>query len=86
MEAGQLRLNIYVHEAKGAFWAYCPEFDLAASGPTAEEAREAVIALIDDYMSQVKRLPGDHTVFGKGPEDWDEALITASLRKDRVLN
>lgn len=86
MQAGELRLSIYVHEAKDAFWAYCPEFDLVASGPTAEEAREAVVALIDDYMSQVKRLPGDRMIFGKTPQDWDEALITASLRKDRVVN
>ncbi len=86
METGQLRLSIYVHEAKGAFWAYCPEFDLTASGPTAEDARQAVITQIDDYMSQVQRLPGDRRHFGSEPSDWDTALISASLNKDRVLN
>ena len=86
METGQLRLSIYVHEDQGAFWAYCPEFDVTASGLTAEDARQAVVIQIEDYMSAIQRIPGDRRAFGSEPADWDTALITASLNKDRVLN
>ena len=86
MDGGQLRLSIYVHHTRGAFWAYCPEFDLAASGASAEEAREAVLTLIDDYMEQVESQPGDRGANTGTPADWDSALIGGGLEQDRTLN
>jgi hypothetical protein len=86
METGQLRLSIYVHETKGSFWAYCPEFDLVASGHSADEAHQALLALIDDYVTQVQRMAGDRPHVRLEPEDWDSALITGALNKDRILN
>ena len=86
MDAGQLRLNIFVHQARGTFWAYCPEFDLVASGATAEDARQAVVALIDEYLSQAQHRPGDANPFADEPEDWDTILIGAGLDANRTLN
>ncbi len=86
MDSGQLRLNIFVHEAKGTFWAYCPEFDLVASGATAEAARRAVMALIDEYMADAQHRPGDSNPFADEPQDWDSVLIGGGLEEDRTLN
>jgi predicted RNase H-like HicB family nuclease len=86
MEAGQMRLSIFVHEAKGTFWAYCPEFDLTASGSTAEEARESVMALIDEYLAEVRAQPGDHGPVSEGQVDWDSVLIRGGLDSTRTLN
>lgn len=85
-DESQLRLNIFVHHTKGSYYAYCPEFDLAASGASAEEAREAVLTLIDDYLEEVAVQPGDRSHNATAPGDWDSALIAGGLEADRTLN
>ncbi len=86
MDAGQLKLNILVHHARKTYWAYCPEFDLAATGNTAEEARQAVLTLIDNYLEQAMHRPGDLGPRPMNDTDWDDELISGGLDKNRTLN
>jgi hypothetical protein len=82
----QARVNIFVHQAKGLYWAYCPELDLVASGATAEEARSACVELVDEALQQVKRHPGDADPFQDEEQDWDAILLSAASDKTRTLN
>lgn len=87
MEPTELRYSIFVHEGKSTFWAYCPEFDLIASGGTAEEARQTMEALIEEYLEQVQQLLNTRLVFGNN--DWNVDLLLLRVlanSKDRVVN
>ena len=57
-----------------------------ASGTLAEAARQAVMALIDEYMSQAQHRPGDANPFADEPEDWESILIGAGLDENRTLD
>jgi len=87
MEPTELRYNIFVHEGKSTFWAYCPEFDLVASGGTAEEARQTMVALIEEYLEQIQHLLDTRLVFGG--DDWNIDLLllrTLAKAKNRTVN
>ena len=86
MDHGELRLSIFIHQLRGAFWAYCPEFELSASGSSAEEAREAVLELVDDFIGDLHQQHGDRDPLASPDTDWDAALIAGGLEADRSLN
>jgi hypothetical protein len=45
------RLSIFVEQEGERFRARCPQFSLVATGRTAQEAHEAMLAMIEEYMN-----------------------------------
>lgn len=87
MEPTGLHYSIFVHEGKSTFWAYCPEFDLVASGGTVEEARQTMEALIEEYLEQARKLLNTRLVFGNNDWNVDLLLLRAlANHKDRLAN
>jgi hypothetical protein len=77
--AGSLpRLSILVEKEGARFRARCPQFGLLATGRTAREAQEAMLAMIEEYVNFTDPLMWAEYMSALRME-WEEDLTDSPL-------